>query len=363
MSCLIVGAGISGIVAAEQLSKKGFKVTIIEKRNHIGGNCYDYVDEETGILVNKYGAHLFHTNNEEVWTYVNSFDKWLRWEHKVVSSIDDQFIPMPVNIMTVNALCSENIQTEAEMHSWLSSNQISCSNPVNSEETALSRIGPVLYEKLVKDYTFKQWNKYPADLDKAVLERIPVRENFDCRYFTDKYQALPAKGYTHFFEQILKNPNIQVLLETDYFSFLKKDFDFTIFTGPIDSYFPGEKLEYRSINFHREVIQNMNYYQPNSVVNYPSATVPFTRIVEYKHFLNQKSKDTIIFKETTCSDGEPYYPVLNEKNLRLYEKYRLLAEKEESKNIFFVGRLANYKYFNMDEAILNSLQFVRSIRS
>lgn len=362
MSCLIVGAGISGIVAAEQLSKKGFKVTIIEKRNHIGGNCFDYVDEETGILVNKYGAHLFHTNNEEVWTYVNSFDKWLRWEHKVVSSIDNQFVPMPVNIMTVNALCSENIQTEAEMHSWLSSNQIPCSNPINSEETALSRIGPVLYEKLVKDYTFKQWNKYPAELDKAVLERIPVRENFDCRYFTDKYQALPAKGYTHFFQQLLKNQNIQVLLETDYFSFLEKDFDFTIFTGPIDSYFPGEKLEYRSINFHREVIRNMNYYQPNSVVNYPSATVPFTRIVEYKHFLNQESKDTIIFKETTCSDGEPYYPVLNEKNLRLYEKYRLLAEKEESKNIFFVGRLANYKYFNMDEAILNSLQFVRSIR-
>ena len=362
MSCLIVGAGISGIVAAEQLSRKGIKVTIIEKRNHIGGNCYDYVDTETGILVNKYGAHLFHTNNEEVWAYVNSFTKWIRWEHKVVSSIDGQFVPMPVNITTVNMLCGENIQTEAEMQCWLSSNQIHCT-PVNSEEMALSRIGSVLYTKLVKDYTFKQWNKYPAELDKSVLERIPVRENFDCRYFTDKYQALPEKGYTHFFEQILKNQNIRVLLETDYFSFPEKDFDFTIFTGPIDSYFPGEKLEYRSIHFQREVFKDTSFYQPNSVVNYPSADIPFTRIVEYKHFLNQKSKDTIIFKETTCSDGEPYYPVLNKKNLELYEKYRLLAENEEGKNVFFLGRLANYKYFNMDEAILNSLQFVKSLRS
>jgi UDP-galactopyranose mutase len=285
------------------------------------------------------------------------------WEHKVVSSIDGQFVPMPVNIITVNSLCGENIQTEAEMLSWLSNNQIPCTNPNNSEDTALSRIGPVLYTKLVKDYTFKQWNKYPAELDKSVLERIPVRSNFDCRYFTDKYQALPAMGYTHFFEQILKNPNIRVLLETDYFTFPEKNFDFTIFTGPIDSYFPGEKLEYRSINFHREVFKDTSFYQPNSVVNYPSAEVHFTRIVEYKHFLNQKSKDTIIFKETTCSDGEPYYPVLNKKNLELYENYRLLAEKEESRNVFFIGRLANYKYFNMDEAILNSLRFVKSLGS
>jgi len=362
MSCLIVGAGISGIVAAEQLSKKGYKVTIIEKRDHIGGNCYDYLDEQTGILVNKYGAHLFHTNNEEVWAYVNSFDKWIRWEHKVISSVDGQFVPMPVNITTVNMLCDQNIKTENEMKVWLSENQIPCNNPVNSEETALSRIGPVLYDKLVKEYTYNQWNKYPDELDKSVLERIPVRCDFDCRYFTDKYQALPAKGYTHFFQQML-NPNIRILLNTDYFSFSERNFDFTIFTGPIDSYFPGEKLEYRSIQFHKEIIKDTHFYQPNSVVNYPSNEVPFTRIVEYKHFLNQKSKDTIIFKEISCSDGEPYYPVLNKKNLELYKKYKLLAEKEESRKVFFIGRLANYKYFNMDEAILNSLNFIRSLGS
>jgi UDP-galactopyranose mutase len=215
----------------------------------------------------------------------------------------------------------------------------------------------------VKDYTFKQWNKYPSELDKSVLERIPVRPNFDTRYFSDRFQALPQKGYTHFFEQLLNHPNIDLKLNTDYFEFSKdKHFDLVIFTGPIDSYFPNlEKLEYRSIEFTQQVIKNMNFFQPNSVVNYPSTDVPFTRIVEYKHFLNQKSKDTIIVSETTNDTGEPYYPVPNKKNLELYERYKLLAKEEEAKNVYFVGRLANYKYFNMDEAILNSLTFFETV--
>ena len=230
----------------------------------------------------------------------------------------------------------------------------------NSEEMAKSRIGNTLYEKLIKEYTFKQWNKYPNELDKSVLERIPIRPNFDTRYFSDKYQALPKKGYTHFFERLLDNKNIEVKLNTDYFEHIKEnnDYDIIIFTGPIDSYFSDlEKLEYRSIDFNIEVIKNMKYYQPNSVVNYPEKDVPYTRIVEYKHFLNQKSNDTIIVSEKTNDIGEPYYPVPNKKNLDLYEKYKVLAKNEESKNVFFVGRLANYKYFNMDEAILNSIEF------
>ena len=225
---------------------------------------------------------------------------------------------------------------------------------------AKSRIGETLYEKLIKDYTFKQWNKYPSELNKSVLERIPIRPNFDTRYFNDKYQALPEKGYTHFFEKILENKNIEVKLNCDYFDFIKdnNNFEYTIFTGPIDSYFNDyEKLEYRSIDFKLNVIKNMNYYQPNSVVNYPQNDVEFTRIVEYKHFLNQKSNDTVIVSETTNDKGEPYYPVPNEKNLNLYEKYKKLAKEEENKNVFFIGRLANYKYFNMDQAILNSLDF------
>ena len=367
-SCLIVGCGLSGVVIAERIANKlNNNVTIIEKRNHIGGNCYDYYNNETGILLNKYGAHLFHTNNEEVWKYINTFDKWIRWEHKVLTYTDDKFVSIPVNITTINELCEENLENENDVNKWLEKNQVKYSSINNSEEMAKSRIGNKLYEKLIKDYTFKQWNKYPNELDKSVLQRIPIRPNFDTRYFNDKYQALPEKGYTHFFTKILDNKNIEVKLNTDYFEHIKFDiknnnYDIVIFTGPVDSYFPNlEKLEYRSIDFNIEVIKNMNYYQPNSVVNYPSIDVPYTRIVEYKHFLNQKSNDTIIVSEKTNDIGEPYYPVPNKKNLELYEEYKILAKKEESKNVFFVGRLANYKYFNMDEAILNSLEFFDNI--
>jgi UDP-galactopyranose mutase len=361
---LIVGCGLSGAVIGERIANElGHDVTIIEKRDHIGGNCYDYIDKETGILINKYGAHLFHTNNERVWKYINKFDKWNRWEHKVLTYTDDKFVSIPVNITTINELCKENLENEEDVKKWLHETQVKYDNIQNSEEMAKSRIGTELYEKLIKDYTFKQWNKYPNELNKSVLERIPIRPNFDTRYFNDKFQALPHKGYTHFFKNILDNKLINVNLNTDYFEHIKENkYDIVVFTGPIDSYFPNlDKLEYRSIDFHIERIKNMNYYQPNSVVNYPTKDVPFTRIVEYKHFLNQKSKDTIIVSETTNDIGEPYYPVPNKKNLELYEKYKKLAEEEEKKNIFFIGRLANYKYFNMDEAILNSLEFFDNV--
>ena len=364
MSCLIVGCGLSGVVIAERIANiLNKKVTIIEKRDHIGGNCYDYNEKDTGILMNKYGAHLFHTNNEVVWNYINIFDKWIRWEHKVLTYVDNKFVPIPVNITTINQLCEENLQDENDVNKWLEKNQLKYDTINNSEEMAKSRIGNILYEKLIKDYTFKQWNKYPNELDKSVLARIPIRPNFDTRYFNDKYQALPHKGYTHFFEKILDNKNIEVILNTDYFEHIKNNkYDMIIFTGPIDSYFTNlEKLEYRSIDFNIEIIKNMNYFQPNSVVNYPSIDVSYTRIVEYKHFLNQQSNDTVIVTEKTNDIGEPYYPVPNKKNLELYEKYKNLALQEENKNVFFVGRLANYKYFNMDEAIFNSIEFFNNI--
>jgi len=361
MKYLIVGAGLSGVVIAERIANiLNEKVVIIEKRDHIGGNCYDYIHEETGILMNKYGAHLFHTNKEKVWEYINKFDKWTRWEHKVLTYVDDKFVSIPVNITTINQLCQENLKDENDVKEWSERTQVKYANITNSEEMSKSRIGQVLYDKLIRDYTYKQWNKYPEELDKSVLERIPIRNNFDTRYFNDKYQALPHKGYTHFFERLLDNKNIEVLLNTDYFEYIKgKTFDMIIFTGPIDNYFNNEldKLEYRSIDFNIEIIKDMNYYQPNSVVNYPNNDVKYTRIVEYKHFLNQKSKDTIIVKEITNNQGEPYYPVPNKKNLDLYKEYKKLAEEEEKKNVYFIGRLANYKYFNMDEAIENSSKF------
>ena len=365
MKYLIVGCGLSGAVLAERIvNQLNCKVTIIEKRDHIGGNCYDYIDDETGILMNKYGAHLFHTNNQTVWDYINKFDKWVRWEHKVLSYVDDKFVTIPVNITTINELCNQHLMNSHDVDNWLASNQVKYDVISNSEEMAKSRIGVELYDKLIKDYTFKQWNKYPEELDKSVLERIPIRNNFDTRYFTDKYQALPHKGYTHFFNKLLNNMNIEIKLNTCYFEHIKENnnYDVIIFTGPIDSYFNDlEKLEYRSIDFNIVRIKNMNYYQPNSVVNYPSIIFPYTRIVEYKHFLNQKSKDTVIVTEKTSDIGEPYYPVPNKRNLELYEKYKILAKEEEKKNIYFIGRLANYKYFNMDEAIANSLEFFENI--
>jgi UDP-galactopyranose mutase len=364
MSVLVVGCGLSGVVIAERIANiLNRKVVIIEKRNHIGGNCYDYREENTNILVNKYGAHLFHTNNTMVWDYVNKFDKWIRWEHKVLAYVDDMYVSIPVNITTINQLCNENLQNENDVNKWLHENQVKYDTINNSEEMAKSRIGNILHDKLIKDYTFKQWNKYPNELDKSVLERIPIRNNFDTRYFNDKYQALPHKGYTHFFQQILNNNNIEVKLNTDYNEHIKTNsYDMIIFTGMIDSYFNNlEKLEYRSIDFKIDIIKNMNYFQPNSVVNYPNTDVPFTRIVEYKHFLNQQSNDTVIVSETTNDIGEPYYPVLNKRNLDLYEKYKNMAKEEEHKNVYFIGRLANYKYFNMDEAIFNSLEFFNNV--
>lgn len=363
---IVVGCGLSGVVIAERFSLlQNKKVLVIDKRDHIGGNCYDYHDEETNILMNKYGAHLFHTNNEEVFEYINKYGNWSPWEHKVLGLIDGKHLPIPPNITTVNKIFNLDIKTEEEMNKWLSENQVKYDKITNGEEMAKSRVGEVLYDKIFKHYTFKQWKKYPEDLAPEVLARIPVRNSLDDRYFSDKYQVLPEKGYTAFFQSILDKHkhNIDVKLNFDFFDIkdqIKKE-QIVIYTGPIDSYFADkglEKLEYRSIDFHIERQMNIEYYQPYSVVNYPSADTPYTRCVEYKHFLNQKSEHTVYVKETTTDTGEPYYPVLNDRNKELYAKYQKMAE-EEGENIHFLGRLASYKYFNMDQAIKNSLDYYK----
>lgn len=355
---LIIGAGISGAVLAERYASIGKKVLIIEKRNHIAGNCYDYIDQNQ-ILVSKYGAHLFHTNEEAVWEYVNRFSDWYFWEHKVIARVDDKTVPIPVNITTVNELFDINISTEEEMQIWLEENRTPIEKPANGEEAVLNRVGSVLYEKMFKHYTKKQWDKYPAELDASVLERIPVRNNYDDRYFSDIHQALPKGGYTQLFENILSHTNIEVLLETDYFD-VKDDYrnyEKLFYTGPVDRFFEFkhsllEKLEYRSINFVSETI-DAEFYQENSVVNYPGTEVDFTRIIEYKHFGNQISEKTTVVKEFTVDEGEPYYPVPNPRNQEIYARYKTEADKLI--DVHFVGRLANYKYFNMDQAFKNAL--------
>lgn len=364
INILIIGAGISGAVLAERYANAGKKVLILEKRDHIGGNCFDYYDAN-GILVSKYGAHLFHTNEEEVWQYVNRFAEWYPWEHKVLARVEDKTVPIPVNITTVNTLFGENIQTEDEMKSWLEAQREDIENPSNGEEAVLNRVGPVLYEKMFKHYTKKQWDKYPSELDASVLNRIPVRCNYDDRYFSDKYQALPKGGYTKLFENILAHPNIEIRLNTDYFD-IKEDFqsyEKLFYTGPVDRFFDfkhslTEKLEYRSINFVSETV-DAEYFQENSVVNYPGMEVPYTRIIEYKHFGHQQSEKTTIVKEFTVDEGDPYYPVPNPRNQEIYERYK--EEADKLIDVYFVGRLANYKYFNMDQAFKNALDLYNSL--
>jgi len=356
---VIVGAGLSGATIAERCASDGHKVLVVDKRSHIAGNVYDEIDSKSGIRISKYGAHLFHTNDREVWEYVQRFGEWQRWDHTVIADVSGVYVPVPVNITTVNTLCGQTITSEEEMRSWLSTVQIPYENPKNSEEVALSRVGKALYEQLFHEYTVKQWAKEPADLAPSVLERIPVRTNFDGRYFTDKYQGLPVNGYTSIVQNMLSHPNITVRLNTSWDD-IKRDVSgqMIIFTGPIDQYFKAsglEELEYRSIDFEWTWIQTSGYVQPNSVVNYPSASTQYTRCVEYKHFLHQKSDWSVISKETTCDKGEPYYPVPTERNRELYKKYAGLCAEE--KNVHFIGRLATYKYYNMDQAIRAALDY------
>lgn len=363
---VIIGAGISGAVLAQKYAAIGKKVLIIEKRNHIAGNCYDYIDDN-GILVSKYGAHLFHTNDQQVWDYVNKFCQWYPWEHKVIADVEGKLVPIPVNITTVNKLFDAGIASETEMAAWLDKNRELIASPKNGKEAALNKVGAVLYEKMFRHYTKKQWDKYPEELDASVLDRIPVRTNYDDRYFSDTFQALPEGGYTKLFEAILNHPNIEILLDTDFFD-IRDDvsgYEKLFYTGPIDRFFEfkhslEDKLEYRSINFVSETIDT-EYFQQNSVVNYPGNDVEFTRIIEYKHFGNQQSPKTTVVKEFTTDEGDPYYPVPNAKNQLIYEKYR--KDAEGLTDVYFVGRLANYKYFNMDQAFKNALDLFSQLEA
>ena len=362
---VIIGAGISGAVLAERYANLGKRVTLLEKRDHIAGNCYDYIDDN-GILVSKYGAHLFHTNSEEVWDYVNQFAQWYPWEHKVLAKVEDKLVPIPVNITTVNTLYGLSLESEEDMRQWLEANRQDHPEAQNGRDAVLHKVGDDLYEKMFRHYTKKQWDKYPEELDASVLNRIPVRTNFDDRYFSDRYQALPKGGYTRLFAAILDHPNITVHLNTDYFDVKDKlrGYEKLFYTGPIDRFFEfkhslTEKLEYRSINFVSETV-TQQYFQENSVINYPGREVDYTRIVEYRHFGNQTGPQvTTIVKEYTTDEGDPYYPVPNARNQEIYERYR--AEAEALTDVYFVGRLANYKYFNMDQAFLNALELFREL--
>lgn len=362
---VIVGAGISGLTLAERYSGLGKKVLIIESRDHIGGNCYDYINDD-GILVSRYGPHYFHTNDKEVWDYIHKFSQWEPYEHRVIAHVDGKEVPIPINIKTVNALFGLSIRSQAQMRRWLKENVPDIPSPKNAEEAAIARVGNVIYEKIFKGYTKKQWDKDPRDLSQEITNRIPVRINDDDRYFVDKYQALPKYGYTKFFEKMIEKKNIHIMLNTTWDDIKSKITysDKLFFTGRIDSYFNNifEPLEYRSLRFEFETL-SQEHFQRYAQENYPSENIPFTRIVEYKVATGQKSPKTTISREFPTWDGDPYYPVLSKRNQKLYKKYQKAANSLQKDNIYFVGRLANYKYFNMDQAFKNALDLFRELNS
>jgi UDP-galactopyranose mutase len=358
---LIVGAGFAGAVLAERLaSQAGKKILIIDKRNHIGGNTYDYYDKN-GILVHKYGPHIFHTNSKEIYDYLGQFTSWRPYEHRVLASVDGMLVPIPINLNTINTLYGLQL-CSAQVDEFLRSKAEPRDRLITSEDVVVSKVGKELYEKFFKGYTRKQWDLDPSELDAAVTARIPVRNNRDDRYFTDRYQGMPLEGYTRLFENMLSHPNIKIMLNTDY-----KEVEGLIpyremiYTGPIDYYFDYcyGKLPYRSIEFRFETIEAESF-QPTGTVNYPNEH-PYTRITEFKYLTGQKHPKTSIVYEYPMAEGDPYYPVPRPENAELYKKYNLLASA--MKRVHFTGRLATYKYYNMDQVVAQSLTLFKKLAS
>lgn len=355
---LIVGAGFAGSVLAERLAKSNKKVLLIDKRNHIAGNTYDYYNND-GILVHKYGPHIFHTNSKEVFEYLGKFTEWRAYEHHVLASVDGQLVPIPINQNTINALYGLNLSCE-QVQEFFNSKAEKKTQVLTSEDVVVSAVGRELYEKFFKHYTRKQWDLDPSELDASVTARVPTRTNKDNRYFTDTYQSMPLHGYTNLFRKMLDHPNIKIMLNTDYTEVIDAiDYKTLIYTGPIDSYFNFcfGKLPYRSIEFKFETI-DIEKYQPTGTVNYPTSQL-YTRITEFKNLTGQKHAKTTIVYEYPTAEGDPYYPIPRAENTAIYNKYKLLAASE--KNTYFTGRLGTYKYYNMDQVVAQSLSLFKKL--
>lgn len=355
---LIVGAGFSGSIFAERIaSQLNKKVLIVDKRAHIGGNAFDYYNED-GILVHKYGPHWFHTNDKGVFDYLSLFTNWRYHFHRVRSYVDGNIVPIPINSDTLTILYGLKLQSPAEVQAYYDSVKVPVKTPANSEEVVTSQVGEDLYNKLFKGYTSKQWGVQPKELAASVTGRIPVRTNRDDRYFTDTYQAMPKQGYTAMFQKMLSHNNISIMLQTDYRSIINEiSYKKLIYTGPVDSFFDYKygKLPYRSLRFEHETL-NQEQYQSYQQINYPNE-YDFTRIVEWKHATGQKSPVTTITREypMPAEEGmEKYYPIPREDNHELFKKYKEDADKLD--NVIFCGRLADYKYYNMDQVVARALK-------
>lgn len=357
---LIVGSGLFGSIFAYEANKKGKKCLVVEKRNHIGGNIY--TENIEGINVHKYGAHIFHTSNKEIWNYINQFAEFNRFTNSPVAIYKDELYNMPFNMNTFNKLWGVKTPAEAKAKIEAEKQEAGIAEPHNLEEQAISLVGKTIYEKLVKGYTEKQWGRKATELPSFIIKRLPVRFTYDNNYFNDLYQGIPIGGYTRIIEKMLNG--IEVKLNCDYFEH-KEELDKLatkiVFTGPIDQFYNycfGE-LEYRSVRFETKILDIENY-QGNAVVNYTEYEVPYTRIIEHKHFEFGKQPKTVISREYSdrwTREKEPYYPINNDKNNALYNKYKELSNKDNK--VIFGGRLGQYKYYDMDKVIEEALKCVR----
>ncbi len=350
---LIVGAGFAGSVLAERLAAgSDKKVLICDKRPHIGGNAFDHYNDD-GILVHKYGPHIFHTNSREVFLYLSRFTEWRPYQHRVLASVDGQLLPIPINLDTINKLYGLNL-TAFQLEEFFRSQAEPRERVRTSEDVVVSRVGRELYEKFFRNYTRKQWGLDPSELDASVTSRVPTRTNRDDRYFTDTYQAMPLHGYTRMFERMLDHPNIKVMLQTDYREVERLvPYREMIYTGPVDAFFEycHGRLPYRSLEFRHET-KEVGVYQAAAVVNYPNEQL-YTRITEFKYLTGQEHSKTSIVYEYPQGEGDPYYPVPRKENGELYAKYKALADA--TPGVQFVGRLATYKYYNMDQIVAQAL--------
>ena len=360
---LVVGAGFAGSVIAERLaSQHDSKVLVIDKRPHVAGNAYDHLDE-SGVLIHQYGPHIFHTNSDEIVDYLSQFTSWRPYQHRVLAQVRGKLVPIPINRTTLNSLFGLNLANDEEAAAYLASRAEPVEEIRTSEDVVISAVGRELYELFFQGYTRKQWGIDPSQLDKAVTARIPTRTNVDDRYFGDKHQIMPLHGYTAMFNRMLDHDNIDVLLSTDYRDIMDEiEAGHIVYTGPVDEYFGFRfgKLPYRSLRFEHRILEQERF-QPVAVVNYPDPQTPYTRITEYKHLTGQTHPWTSVTYEYPSAEGDPYYPIPRAENQALYKKYEALADANP--NVTFVGRLATYRYYNMDQVVGQALAAFRKLDS
>jgi UDP-galactopyranose mutase len=359
---LIVGAGFAGAVLAERLAaESGQRVLLIDRRPHIGGNAYDEHDA-AGVLIHRYGPHIFHTNSQDVVDYLSTFTQWRPYEHRVLADVRGDLVPIPINRTTLNQLYGLSLETDEDAAAFLATRAEPVADIRTSEDVVVSAVGRELYETFFRGYTRKQWGLDPSELDRTVTARVPTRTSTDDRYFADRFQAMPAQGYTKMFEAMLDHPGIATELGVEYRDVIARiDCDHIVFTGPIDEYFDFRfgKLPYRSLEFVHET-HDVAQFQPVAVVNYPHESVPHTRITEYKHLTGQVHPQTSITYEIPSAEGDPYYPIPRPENQALFKRYEALADAEPG--VTFVGRLATYRYYNMDQVVGQALATYRRMR-